>query len=299
MRPSPTRTPQPPRPSSAYRGRAASPPRLGRHSSSRPQPASSHRPNLPFSRSSSIGAEPTLSRVLPAQPAPPHPSAAWKRRQPGSVEAVQQSSNAAVPAGAQQCPLHAASSGSQPAAYSCPPPPPALPAAATPVVSPYAAVYGAAQQQQQQRQPPFGSLFSSKIGPATAVAPLQPQAHGDRPGDFTPAALASLGVAAAGAGPSAGAISSRPPAAGHSVAGPPSTQRKSGNGSDDSSISVAAVAVREATTSPAHKRLRTDAAPSVPSAHNGPDQHLRSPSEQPRHGFSSGGTAVLRRQGRA
>lgn len=48
--------------------------------------------------------------------------------------------------------------------------------------------------------------------------------------------------------------------------------------------------MREATTSPAHKRLRTDAAPSVPSAHNGPDQHLRSPSERPRHEGSSGGT---------
>ena len=125
-----------------------------------------------------------------------------------------------------------------------------------------------------QQQPPLHSVSPFGRGPATGAL-----RHDHPPGFSTPAASAPAAATPA-------AIDLRTPAAAQSQPGPSHTQqpargkRRSGSGSDDSSVSVAAVGARGADSPPMHKRHRADAAPHLPAAQNGQDGRDHTPPGQ-------------------
>lgn len=249
-----------PRPSSGgSKGRAGSPPRLGRHSSSRARPPPpSHMPGLQFTRSTARATADSNSAPRQSahdQNALIHPSA-WNGRQ--AANPVPPASGAAGPSRDQQALRRAASQHGS--LHAC-----ALSQAMSPQpvaspVSPYAAVYGAAVQQRQQ--PFLGS--PSPIGGGAPPFAVRPSG-GETTGAGVPAADAA-----------AGSISTCHPS-GMSVAVEPALGgMRSTNGSDESSASMAAVRDPDAHLPPAQKRRRINDPLQSSITCNGRSHHSRS-----------------------
>ncbi|BDA41022.1 probable PHD and RING finger domain-containing protein 1 at N-terminal half [Coccomyxa sp. Obi] len=253
-----------PRPSSGCsRGRAGSPPRLGRHSSSRARPPpSSHMPGLQLTRSTAPAiADCTPRQSAHDQPAPIHPSV-WTSHK--AAHPVPPASGAAGPSAGQQRLWCAASQDGS--LHACTPSQAMSPQPVAPLVSPYAAVYGAAAQQRQQ--PTLGSP-----SPLGSGAPATPSAMRHSGGQTT-------GAGAPAADTAAGFIRTCHPS-GIAVALEPALDgRKSANGSDESSASMAAVRDPDAHLPPAQKRRRINDPLQSSSTRDGRSHHGRSSLEQ-------------------
>lgn len=236
---------QQPRPSSGRPGRAASPPRLGRHHSSscvRP-PSAQQRRGLELTRSKPPAAGQRPWHIPSSEPAQPRQPSVWSRLASGPSQPW------APSAGTEQQPWQ----GAPLAAAGQPPIPEQSSVAPRPlVVNPYAAVYGSPQQQQP---PALQSWPQPDSAPSIAThAPWS---------ELPPAGTPSGAGAAAAAG-------SRGDAAGNWPGGLPAGEaegerrKRAGNSSDDNSSSM--TAVRDSDGPGAAKRRRLDS--SAPLAAN-------------------------------
>ncbi|CAL8466684.1 g6220 [Coccomyxa elongata] len=262
--------------SGGSKGRAGSPPRLGRHSSSRARPP--HMPGLQLTRSTAPAtADSTPRQSAHDQNALIHPSA-WTSHQ--AAHPVPPASGAAGPSGDQQPLRHAASQDGSLHACALSQAMPPQPVA--PPVSPYVTVYGAAVQQRQQ--PFLGS--PSPIGGGAPAMPSTMRHSGG--GARVPAADAA-----------AGSISTCHPS-GMSVAVQPALGgMRSTNGSDESSASMAAVRDPYAHLPPAQKRRQINDPLQSSSTRNGRSHHSRSLLESGHEGSPAAGSREQHRSRKA